>query len=217
MVETLKNNMSKVTFVLYGVIFILCGTLFFVSNNIYKSAVASHPLPPSEIELEVEELRNLIEIKKAQVEEYKKLIDFVNDENLSLQKMIKILAYQGQKPQNYVKPAHDISQEAVSRFRSMTYLGEWEGTAYTPSVEECGNDKGITASGKYIVPGYTIAVDTNYWDFGQKFYIEGIGIVEAMDKGGAIKGRERFDIALFDRPTAFEFGRRTLRVWLLEE
>ncbi len=217
MLEQLKNSVSKLTLVLYGIVFLLCMTSFFVSHNIYESAVAKHPLPPSEMELELEELRNLVEIKKEKVNEYKELIDFVNDENISLQNMIKILAYQGIKPQNYVKPSADLSQDAISRYRSMTYVGEWLGTAYTPSVEECGNDLGITASGKYIVPGYTIAVDPNYWNFGQKFYIEGIGIVEAMDTGSAIKGRERFDIGLFDRPTAFKFGRRTLRVWLLEE
>ena len=120
----------------------------------------------------------------------------------------------GITPQNYEIPKE--SEVAVD-YSKLKYIGEFEGTAYTPSVEECSNNLGYTASGKAIVPGVSIAVDTDYWKLGTKFYIEGLGYVVAMDTGSAVKGKYRFDYAVFDREFAFKLGRQNWKVYLVLE
>lgn len=216
-VTLLKKREEKLTFVLNTVIFILSVALFIIGHIIYSKTIVKIPPPENRLEKEIEGLKSTVALQKKQISEYKEIIDLINEENISLQNTIKMLALEGDKPENYIKPTSSISRGGVSRFRQMKYVGEWLGTAYTPSVEECGNEKGITSSGKPIIPGYSIAVDTRFWNYGQKFYIEGIGMVEAMDTGSAIRGRERFDLALFDRDAAFRFGKRKCKVWLIEE
>ncbi|MCG8499999.1 MAG: 3D domain-containing protein [Firmicutes bacterium] len=216
----LSKREDRTAFILKLTIVLLMIALFFVAHNIFTDRMMENALYQSKIENinhEVERLQGVIAAQKEHIKEYTEIIDLLNNENISLQNTIKMFAFEGKKPENYVKPTMSISRGAVSRFRNMRFVGEWVGTAYTPSVEECGNDKGITSSGKPIIPGYSVAVDTDFWDYGQKFYIEGVGMVEAMDTGSAIKGEQRFDLALFDRQTALQFGRKKLKVWLIEE
>lgn len=136
------------------------------------------------------------------------------EENIKLQNSLKMAASVGIKPQNYGE-AEEIDTSVD--YSKLKYLGEFEGTAYTPSVEECSNDLGYTASGKPIIPGVSIAVDTKYWKLGTKFYIEGLGYVVAMDTGNAVKGEKRFDYAVFDKEYALELGRRNWKVYLVIE
>jgi len=81
-------------------------------------------------------------------------------ENINLQNTLLKAAATGGKPQNDSIP--EESELAVD-YEKLTYVGEFEGTAYTPSPDECSNGLGYTASGKAIVPGVSIAVDTTYW------------------------------------------------------
>lgn len=150
----------------------------------------------------------------SQYEEIQEYNQQLIEENLNLQNSLKIAAMVGIKPQNYKEP--EEVTEPVD-FSKMTYLGQFEGTAYTPSKEECGNDLGYTASGKAIIPGGTIAVDTKYWKLGTKFYIKGLGYVVAMDTGSAVKGEKRFDFAVLDKEFALKIGRRMWDVYLVEE
>ena len=106
----------------------------------------------------------------------------------------------------------DKADTAVD-YSKLEYIGEFEGTAYTPSPDECSNSLGYTASGKPIVAGVSIAVDTAYWKLGTEFYIEGLGYVVAMDTGSAVKGKYRFDYAVFDRSFALKLGRRKWNVY----
>ncbi len=135
------------------------------------------------------------------------------EDNISLQNSLKLAAMAGIKPRNYTDPPQITSRSGIGRGK---YLGEFKGTAYTPSRKECGNDKGITYSGKPIVPGTTVAVDTRYWPIGTVFYIKGIGYVTAMDTGNKIKGKNRFDIAVFDRDFAKLLGSRYWDVYLVK-
>lgn len=135
-------------------------------------------------------------------------------ENINLQNTLLKAAATGVKPQNYTIP--EESELAVD-YDKLTYVGEFEGTAYTPSPDECSNSLGYTASGKAIVPGVSIAVDTSYWKLGTKFYIEGLGYVVAMDTGSAVKGKYRFDYAVFDRSFALKLGRQKWKVYLVNE
>ena len=132
------------------------------------------------------------------------------EENMRLQDTLKMAAAVGIAPINY-----DDAKKAdtVVDYSKLEYIGEFEGTAYTPSHEECSNNLGLTASGKPIVAGVSIAVDTKYWKLGTEFYIEGLGYVVAMDTGSAVKGKYRFDYAVFDKDFAWELGRRDWKVY----
>lgn len=151
------------------------------------------------------------EIKKANEELAKKNKELVDD-NVALQNSLKMAASVGIKPQNYTRYDGLTARNDIERG---TYLGKFMGTAYTPSKEECGNDKGITHSGKPIIPGISIAVDTKYWPFGTVFYIKGLGYAVAMDTGTGVWGKNRFDFAVFDRSFALTLGQRYWEVYLI--
>jgi 3D (Asp-Asp-Asp) domain-containing protein len=136
------------------------------------------------------------------------------EENINLQESLRMAATVGIKPKNYTE-AENV--ESAINYDKLEYIGEFEGTAYTPSKEECSNSLGYTASGKPIVPGVSIAVDTDYWSLGTEFYIKGLGYVVAMDTGSAVKGKYRFDFAVFDKDFANEIGRKNWEVYLVKE
>jgi len=136
----------------------------------------------------------------------------VTNENNALQKTVRLAALTGvAKPDDYrVVEAAQISRGDLPRGE---YLGVWEGTVYTATTEETDNEPSISASGKLVAPGYTIAVDPQYWKLGTKFYIEGIGVVQAEDTGSKVKGRNRFDLLVSDKSFARKLGRFKANVW----
>lgn len=87
-------------------------------------------------------------------------------------------------------------------------------TAYTRSHSE-GTSRGITRSGTRVSRG-TVAVDSRIIPLGTKLYIEGYGHAIALDTGGAIKGN-RIDLYMETKKEAFEFGRQSVKVWIIEE
>lgn len=98
-------------------------------------------------------------------------------------------------------------------------------SAYDLSFESCGKrpgDKyyGITASGTKAKPG-TVAVDPKVIPLGTKLYIESMdgtasyGVATAEDKGGAIKGN-RIDLFYSNRSDALQFGRREVKVYIMD-
>lgn len=173
-----------------------------------------------------------LEIQKNQVEQEKELVEiernqvlsdaeriaqnnlYLVEQNIKLQNTLKEAASVGVKPQNYEEA--ETVNTAVD-YSKLEYIGEFEGTAYTPSVEECSNSLGYTASGKPIIAGVSIAVDNQYWKFGTQFYIEGLGYVVAMDTGSMVKGKYRFDYAVFDKEYAKKLGRKNWKVYLVKE
>ncbi len=97
-------------------------------------------------------------------------------------------------------------------------------SAYDLSFESCGKrpgDKyyGITATGTQARPG-VVAVDPKVIPLGSKLYIETMdgkgsyGYASAEDKGGAIKGN-RIDLFYANRSDALSFGRRQVKVFIL--
>lgn len=136
----------------------------------------------------------------------------LKEDNLLLQNSVKIAASKGTRPKNYRLAPEITSRSGVLRGKNLGYFNI---TAYTPTKAECGNDRGITASGHPIVPGVTVAVDRNYWPIGTVFYIKGLGYVVAMDTGGAIKGKNRIDFAVLDKEFALEIGRKKFEVYLI--
>jgi 3D (Asp-Asp-Asp) domain-containing protein len=89
-------------------------------------------------------------------------------------------------------------------------IGKFEinASAYTASADECGNSRGITASGLKVAANRTLACPPSY-PFGAKLAIEGFGIFRCEDRGGAIKGNH-FDLYMETKKEAFAFGRRRL-------
>jgi 3D (Asp-Asp-Asp) domain-containing protein len=150
---------------------------------------------------------------KTQNEELSRKNKELTDDNIALQNSVKAAASVGIKPQNYTRFNGITSRGSIERGK---YIGKFLGTAYTPSNEECGNNKGITNSGEPIIPGISIAIDNKYWPFGTVFYIRGLGYAVAMDTGSAIKGKNRFDFAVFDKDFANTLGAKYWDVYLVK-
>ena len=119
---------------------------------------------------------------------------------------------------------HDLvaekEREAARRAQSvetsrgaMRYVREYdmEATAYLPTD---GDGNGITASGMLAERG-VVAVDTDVIPLGTRLYIPGYGVAIAGDTGGAING-ERIDLCMESYGEAMEFGRRWVKVYVLE-
>ena len=83
-------------------------------------------------------------------------------------------------------------------------------TAYTASIEECGKDDGITASGKLVSPG-CIAAPRDI-PFGTKIRVSGLGVFNVEDRGGAIVRVSdniiKIDIWMESYNEAIKFGKR---------
>lgn len=99
-------------------------------------------------------------------------------------------------------------------------------TAYDLSIESCGKvpgdaGYGITYSGTRARPG-VIAVDTKVIPLGTMVYVESTdssrdyGFAIAEDTGSAIKGN-RVDVFISDRRTALSYGRRDVKVYIIED
>ena len=151
-------------------------------------------------------------LKKQNGDLSRQVKDIVND-NVALQNSLKMAASVGVKPQNYSIFEGLQPRNTINRGK---YVGKFLGTAYTPSKEECGNNKGITKSGTPVMPGVSIAIDNRYWPFGTVFYIKGLGYTVAMDTGSAIKGKYRFDFSVLDKDFAMQFGSRKWEVYLVK-
>ncbi|MFC4411690.1 LysM peptidoglycan-binding domain-containing protein [Chungangia koreensis] len=90
-----------------------------------------------------------------------------------------------------------------------------EATAYTASCEGCS---GITATGinlKENPNARVISVDPSVIPLGSKVHVEGYGEAIAGDTGGAIKGN-RIDVFIPNRQDAINFGRKQLKVTILD-
>lgn len=178
-------------------------------NNDYialKKEFSSIISQNEEISRELEELRR----KNKELEEMNAEL---TQDNIELQNTLKKAASVGIKPQNYTS-FNDLSSRG--KLERGEYVGKFFGTAYTPCKDECGNNKGITNSGKPIIPGVSVAVDKEYWPLGTVFYIKGLGYAIAMDTGSAIKGKYRFDFAVFDRNFANKLGTDYWDVYLVK-
>lgn len=116
------------------------------------------------------------------------------------------------------KSSSKRAQANASESRSL--LGNFTLTAYTAGPESTGKSPGdpgygITASGKRVQAGVTIAADPNVIPMGSKVYIEGIGTRIVHDTGGAIKGN-RIDVYIPDLGQARSFGvKKGVKVYVL--
>jgi len=146
-------------------------------------------------------------------EELSKQVKELTEDNIALQNSLKMAASVGIKPQSFSIFEGLEPRDSINRG---VYAGKFLGTAYTPSKEECGSDKGITKSGAPIIPGVSIAIDNRFWPFGTIFYIRGLGYTVAMDTGSAVKGKYRFDFSVLDKNFALKLGSRKWDVYLVK-
>ena len=99
---------------------------------------------------------------------------------------------------------------------SKVYLGRFKITHYCACKKCCGaNAQGITASGKRVEEGKTIAVDTKVIKMGSKVLIDGYGEYEAQDTGSAIKGNI-IDVYVADHNQALKMGVQYKDVYLIK-
>ena len=122
------------------------------------------------------------------------------------------------------KEVQDILSEIKSRIAAiqpagMTLAGEWTltATAYY-AFGSGGNDingNGITATGLRARKGI-VAVDPRIIPLGTKLFIPGYGEALAADTGGWIKN-DRIDLCFESLEECFRFGRKKIRVYLVED
>lgn len=109
------------------------------------------------------------------------------------------------------------------RFKEVLIM---EATAYDLSYQSTGKNPshpqyGITYSGTKAHSG-VVAVDKNMIKLGSKLYVESLdsthdyGFASAEDTGSAIKGN-RIDLFISDHSRAMAYGRRKVRVYVLDE
>ena len=92
--------------------------------------------------------------------------------------------------------------DSTSRGYSRTRQVQATLTFYTSGPESTGKRPGdagygVTASGRRLnqADAYVVvAADLDYYKFGQRLFIEGIGPAVVADTGAAIKGPDRFDV-----------------------
>jgi 3D (Asp-Asp-Asp) domain-containing protein len=100
------------------------------------------------------------------------------------------------------------TSRGARRFSNVLYM---EATAYLPSD---GGGSGITASGAPARYG-VVSVDPDVIPLGTRLFIPGYGMAVAADTGGAIVG-ERIDLCMDDYTDAMDFGRREVKVYILD-
>ncbi len=100
------------------------------------------------------------------------------------------------------------TSRGAMRFSRATYM---EASAYLPTD---GSGAGITASGIPARRG-VVAVDPDVIPLGTRLYVDGYGLALAADTGGAIVGN-RIDLCMEGYYEAMRFGRRTVKVYILE-
>ncbi|MDD4401957.1 MAG: 3D domain-containing protein [Desulfitobacteriaceae bacterium] len=179
--------------------------------NQLNNKIDAFKLILQELESERSDLQEEVNLLREKVE----INDRLLNENNNLRSTIKKLSFNEGVSRSGVglhraTPLQDINVQQE--------LGTFQVSYYTPTKEECGSNSGITSSGRPVVGAYTCAADTSIWPYGTVFYVEGLGLVEVMDTGGAVKGRNRLDVCLVTgRDKAFKMGINYRKVWLVKK
>jgi 3D (Asp-Asp-Asp) domain-containing protein/peptidoglycan hydrolase CwlO-like protein len=156
---------------------------------------------------EIEETRASIKAEEQQLlksmEENKVLLEEVKGEKAEIQDLLSEI----KKRIAQVQPP------------GLVLVGEWDmvATAYY-AFGLGGNDingNGITAIGLRARKGI-VAVDPGVIPLGTKLYIPGYGEALAADTGGWIKG-SRIDLCFESLEECFRYGRRKLKIYLVED
>lgn len=121
----------------------------------------------------------------------------------------KTTTYHGQTVE-IVPPSESIGAKPI---------GEFKVTHYCSCALCCGKSDGVSASGREVIPYYSIAVDPSVIPLGSIVYLDyGDGVLHearADDIGGAICGNV-IDLCVGDHETARQMGIRSATVYLVE-
>lgn len=104
----------------------------------------------------------------------------------------------------------------------LEYVGKFYITMYAATAEQCGNDLGITASGRKVTDDptcHTVAVDPSVIPLGSYLIIEGYeGIIfRADDTGSAINGYD-IDIFTTSETESKTFNNQSgVKVWIIND
>ncbi len=149
--------------------------------------------------------------------------DFLLPKTVLAAEIIKPIA-EGVVVKENIKTAEELKNEEILAKWKLKQTERWDNlpvepftinaSAYTAAADECGNSKGITASGLKVKAKRTIACPSSF-PFGVKLKIEGYGTFVCEDRGGAIKGNH-IDIYVETKKEAFAFGRRSLSAEIVE-
>ncbi len=105
------------------------------------------------------------------------------------------------------------TKDGYKRFKEKMVV---QATAYWTHDPVDASGTGIAYDGTPAVPYKTIAVDPKVIPLQSQVYIPGIGQVRANDTGSAIKGKI-IDIAMDSRNAAWNWGRRNIEIYILDE
>jgi len=156
---------------------------------------------------------------------YENSIEQLKQERISLMNMhynqVKDEIKSKQTSYMALEEKHVINDSQVTQTQNTVednkvYLGKFKITHYCACKKCCGeNAQGITASGKRVEEGKTIAVDTKVIKMGSHVYIDGYGEYEAQDTGSAIKGNI-IDVYVADHDQALQMGVQYKDVYLIK-
>lgn len=204
---------------------ITAGNLNEVINNLYifKSIMESQADLIEQLRFEKEEYDRISrksEEKKKEIEETR---DIIEEEERLLLKSIeenKILLERVKSEKGEIQSLLSEIKKRIAMVQppGLTLTGEWDmvATAYYAHGRG-GNDingNGITAIGLRARKGI-VAVDPRVIPLGTKLYIPGYGEALAADTGGWIKGN-RIDLCFETMPECYRYGRRKIKIYLVE-
>ena len=99
----------------------------------------------------------------------------------------------------------------------MKRIGEFTVTHYCPCKKCCGKTDGIGASGRAVIPYYSVAVDPSVIPLGTIIYLDyGDGVLHecrADDTGGAVNGY-KLDLCVGEHKSAQMLGVRSATVFV---
>jgi 3D (Asp-Asp-Asp) domain-containing protein/peptidoglycan hydrolase CwlO-like protein len=197
-----------------------------VVNNIYlfKNIMSSEAEIIEQLRFEREEYDRICrksEEKKAEIESTR---DRITAEKQQLEKSLaenKVLLEKVKGEKSEIQGLLDEIRKRIAQIQppGLTLVGEWDmvATAYY-AFGRGGNDingNGITAIGLRARKGI-IAVDPRVIPLGTRIYIPGYGEALAADTGGWIKGN-RVDLCFESREECYRYGRRRIKIYLIED
>lgn len=121
-------------------------------------------------------------------------------------------------PEEEVQEDYENENIEAALLAQATRLDDVTVTHYDPCVKCCGKTDGITATGVYVTPYYTVAVDPELIPLGSEVLVDyGDGEIHyyrAEDVGGGVKGKH-LDLCVTDHTEALTLGVRQATVWFL--
>lgn len=162
-----------------------------------------------------EVIENKLEEKQLTIDGLNKEIEELKNKQIELEEKIKQIEI-SKKEKAVTSRGNSLSESRTTSTQIAT-KAKWiwgNISAYCSCAKCCGKTNGITASGTKATANRTIAASSIY-KFGTKIEIEGLGVFTVEDRGGAITGN-KIDVYMNSHQEALQFGRRNLRIRIVE-